>query len=138
MESSSVRRHNAATVEIDNSTISAQADHTNATGVVHTGSSYVTVVLSHTSVKAFHGYFGGGAAMDLIPLTGPVASTPSKAVISGLTQSIYAPGEICLRRGESRLSGTLSVSSAHCAASYNVNWVALGGRVYLRILFELP
>jgi hypothetical protein len=110
------------TVEIDNSNFFASAN--NAYGIYIT-STPPTLILSQTSTSALHNFFLGGSSYGIYSAATSSTIDADQSVISGFTRSINAPAAT-IYVGSSRLGGTVTVGTAHCAASYNSSWVALG------------
>jgi hypothetical protein len=109
------------TVEIDNSNLFASPN--NAYGVYITGNS-ATLVVSHTNLTALHSFFIGGSSYGVWTNVGSTIET-DQSVIYGITRSLYVPVGTAYV-GASRLSGSVTIGTPHCAASYNGSWVALG------------
>lgn len=111
-------------VEIDNSTFSAYGNGGSGFGVYLFGNA-PSLTLSHTNVTGFHNFFAGGSSYGVWNETSSSSVYAEHSLLYGFSQSLHLPFGIAYV-GACRLSGTVSIGTPHCAASYNGSYVALG------------
>ncbi len=110
------------TLEIDNSNFFASPN--NAYGMYITDFP-PTVILSRTTLSGLHSFLVGGNSYGIYSASSTSTINADQSIITGLTRSINAVAAT-IYIGSSRLGGTVTVGTAHCAASYSGTWVALG------------